>query len=161
VVVLLLGPGLAALVGMVFGVVSNSSQQATRALFLTVVWFYVLAAATLPARFLARGLGVAWFVGLEVIVVVAVLAAILRWTRRWTPWKMSLLLALSYSAFSGGVTFVVVLLGGMEFDGGAFALLSTLFLIGGLSWFWWRLGLHVFEEGMAREATAQAKSARG
>jgi len=45
--------------------------------------------------------------------------------------------------------------------GWVFALPVALGLVAGFAHLWWRLGMHVFEEGMAREAAATSRPGRG
>jgi hypothetical protein len=161
VLLLLFGPGLSALVGMVFGVVSKSPQEAARALFLSLLWFQLASVAMLLVQLLNSLLGSIAAVAFSLAAVVGVLAELLKWTRRWTPWRMSLILALCFAAFSAGVVFVAALFDELGRVGWVFALPVAFGLVAGFAHLWWRLGMHVFEEEMAREAAATSRPGRG
>jgi hypothetical protein len=156
--VLLFGPGVSALVGMVFGVVSNSPQQATRWLFLSLVLLQVLS----PVVFLALEIGsnVPLGFALIVAVIVGVLAAFLKLTRRWTPWRMSLMLASWFAVSYAEIALITFLLHGKGAGGAVLVVLSAFLLVAGFTYFWWRLGMHVFEEGMSRESASSSRALR-
>jgi hypothetical protein len=142
---------------MVFGVVSNSPQQATRWLFLSLLWLQpltpiLLLAAVLAGPFLGASLSAA--------IIVALLAVLLKWTHRWAPWRMSLVLALSMTLLSTVSAFVAPLLDWGGRDAWAFVLLAGFGLLAGFTYFWWRLGLHVFEEGMSGESASSSRALR-
>jgi hypothetical protein len=156
--VLLFGPGVSAVVGMVFGVVLSSPQQVLVALFLPLVVLQVLGpfiafAVLTPSD---SPLGFAVIIG----VILILLAGFMRWKRRCSVWTISLMLAFWLAAFSVEIPLIASLLHGKGAGGAVLVVLSVFLLGAGFAYFWWRLGVSAFGEGMARESTSSSGALR-
>jgi len=152
----LLAPALAALVGMVFSSVAKSSRQAVQALLLSLVWYWflggVLSMLSIPLLMLG---GRFFFPLVSLVPAVVILAVFWRITRRWTAWRLSVLLALSLMVYSNGLMSVAFL---TRTSTMVPMLLAGHAIAGALALMWWRLGLRIFDAGMAAEpATARSR----
>lgn len=152
----LLAPALSALVGMVFSSVAKSPQQAVQALLLSLVWQWFLGGFLGMFGLLFGVIGSVLFLPLlSVIPSVVALAVFWRAMRSWTPWRLSVLLALSFLVHTNMVVSVAVLVDSVP---GAsmtiFVLVVGHAVVGALALMWWRLGLRIFDAGMAEEPAA-------
>ena len=155
---LVFGPGVAVLVGMVFSSAARSPAQASRALLGSVLWYMALGMLLsmfsmfffflfVMVPFLLPGLGLLPLLG--------VTAAYLKLNKKWTPWRLSALLALTLMICVSGMTTVAMVSTLVPFRsrGGVMvtALVVANVLLAAFAIFWWRLGVRIFDEGMARE----------
>lgn len=152
----LLGPAAAAIVGMVFSAAATTPRRAVGALLLSWLWWIVLATPLSLAWTLWAFVPFsAWRVFIVPLAVsTAALAALLKLTRRWKPWRLSLLLALSFIIYSNATTAASVSISMGTAAGLANALVPFAVAHGvaaPLLLVWWRLGLRTFDAGMAQE----------
>jgi hypothetical protein len=146
---LLLGPALAGLAGMVFGVVAASPVRALGALLASLLWCFLGIEAV--AFFGSGGLlGVPYALGaLAAVWLVAVRA---RRPETWSSWHFSALLGLTLWALWGYTFFLrsVASLRGAPLA--ALLVLGGNVLAFGAAAVWWRLALRSFDVGLAGEA---------
>jgi len=147
---LLLGPAVGAVVGMAFSAAARSPARAALGLIGSVVWTvlfgWVIAGAVIgptgPAAWLCTFL-----------VPAGLLLAV---TRRWVPWRLSLLLALTFLIFVAGVATVAEMADGhYDRDDTEWLLLAVgtvIVLVETAAWL--ALGLSIFEAGMVGESPA-------
>ncbi len=158
---LLLAPALGTLVGMVFSSVAKSPRQAVQALLLSLVWQWFLG-GMMSMLSLPLFMVVDWefvFPLVSLIPSVVILAVFWRVTRRWTAWRLSVLLALSFIICSNALTSVALLMGSLP--GASMIILLLLVghaLVGALALMWWRLGLSIFDAGMAQEPVGASRA---
>lgn len=151
------GPAFGAIIGMVFSAAARTPSGALGGILLAPVFSWGISSVlTLPLMLLARVLFAvvgAMIISLVMLTIgVAGIWLFYRYSRSWQVWRLSLLLAMS-SIVSSGVMAAVVLPAG--YMGGAYTpavMFVAAFLTAvGLTVFWLRLGLRIFEGCMLGE----------
>ena len=150
------GPGLAALIGMVFGMLAGPEQKA--GLWIMLPLIVLMYCATLFGV-LTQFFRILLPLGLFALVASVVVArSRLRGRTGGRPWHAALLLTVQ----SLGIVGTVLGMGGLlGFSSGWFALVCLVVvnaLVAVYAWTWWHVGVSMFEAAMAQEPVGASRA---
>jgi len=150
---LLVGPALAAVIGLAFSALSRTPQRSAGAIVmggLLAIGLGFLLSAVSNAFF-----GWDWDPGDWLVSLIIVVAVFFALNRTWTPFRLSLLLGLHLLLFVSGEFAVGEFMNGLGSLGDAWQIgvfiLGTNVVVGTLVLLWLLLGLRTFDAGLAGE----------